>query len=198
MAKANRVIQKPKPPAVRYVAIIDPSNGLISAYASGTNIVLGSVESKRNWRDITDLPGAATLDTAKIKRVFLQGGKIKKKPRVRLVIDARKIEIGRGRAKVSYEVLEGEVEELNLTIRSNGSVRNDKIRKHQNLEIGGNSRRRITVTIDDPLIFVEEPILTINVVPPEELVTSPTPPVQEVDDVIVDKKDKPEKVKGDR
>ena len=195
MPKANRVISKPKPPAVRHVAIIDPNSGVISGYASGTNIVLGPVESRQNWRDITDIPGSSKLNADRIKRNFIRDGQLRRKPRVRLIVDSRRIEIGRGRAKISYEVLEGEVEELNLTIRSNGSQRKDKLRKNQQLEIGGSSRRKVTVTIDDPLVFVENPVLEINVVPPEELIVAPPPPVEEV---IVEKKDKEDngKAKG--
>ena len=190
MARANKVIQKPKPPTVKRVALIDPDSGLISGYASGTNIVLGNVESERNWKDITDVPGSATLDSDKIRRIFMKDGKIKRKPRIRLIIDSRRIEIGRGRAKVSYEVLEGEVDELNLIVHSNGNRRKDKIRKNQDLHIGGNSRQRVVVSIDDPLIFLEGPLLVIEVVPSGELIQPPTPTPNVDDDTIIEKKDK--------
>jgi hypothetical protein len=189
MAKANRVIQKPKPPAPKHLALIDPNTGLISAYVSGTNVVIGPVESKRNWRDITDVPGADKLNSDRIKRNFIKEGVLKRKPRVRLVVDSKKIEIGKGRAKVSYEVLEGDADDIELTVRSNGSVRKEKLRKNQTLDIGGSSRRKVTVTIDDPLIFVEEPVVAVEIVPPEELIVSPVL-VEVPDDIIIDKKDK--------
>lgn len=188
MARANRVIQKPKPPSIRHMALIDPNTGVISGYASGTNIVIGDVESQHNWKDITDVPGAASLSSEKIRRVFMKDGKIKRKPRVRLVIDSRKIEIGKGKAKVSFEVLEGEVEDLNLVVHNNGNTRKEKLHKNQHLEISASSRRKVVVTVDDPLIFVEGPVATINIVPPEELTVQPSTPVVVIDDLVVGKK----------
>ena len=190
MARANRVIQKPKPPVVKHLAIIDPNTGVISGYASGTNIVIGPVESKRNWTDITDIPGSEKLSAEKIKRIFIKDGKVRRKPRVRLIIDAKRIEIGRGRAKVSFEVLEGEVSELNLLVISNGTVRKEKLIGNQTLDIGGSSRRKVTVEVDDPLIFVEGHVAAVDIVPSEELIIPPTPSRNDVDDLVIEKKDK--------
>jgi len=190
VVKANRVISKPKPPPLKRVAIVDPINGVISGYASGPNIVLGDVESKRNWKDITDIPGSATLNADRIKRTFLKDGKIKKKPRVRLVVDSRKVEIDKGRAKVSYEVLEGEVDGfyLNLAIKSAGSSRCSKLRHNQELEIGGSSRCSVAITVDDPLVFVEGPVVIIGVVPAEELIKTQVPKLAPMDNMIIEKK----------
>lgn len=192
MAKANRVIQKPKPPAVKHVAVIDPNTGLISAYGSGTNIVIGDRESKRNWRDITNVPGAATLDSEKVKRHFFKDGEFKKKPRVRLIVDNKRIAIGTGKAKISYEVLEGELEELNLEVKSDGSRRTEKLSKHQNLELSGGTAKRIAVVVKDPMVFVEGKASVIDIVAPEEIIKPRKPPrPNALADVLTEKKDKP-------
>lgn len=167
MAKENRVIQKPSPPPVRHAALIDPDTGVISGYIRGTNFVLDG-DTDANWRDITGVPGADKLANKDINSVFLRNGRLREKPKIKLSVDSRRIEIGNGRANLTMEV-DGSTAFLPEEISVSINGKNETMKLDQALDIMSNSRQTLKIKIDDPRVYSTD-IILVHAVPAEELI----------------------------
>jgi hypothetical protein len=179
VAKANRVISKPKPPAVKHLAIIDPTTGVISGYVSGTNVVLGNVESQRNWRDITNVPGAKQL-SGKLDQKLVKAGVVKNKPRIRLKLNKREVDFNE-EAEIEIEVIDGDPADIpeDIMIRLNGSKY--ILLLGEKLKIKGSKEKNLAIKVSDSRVFVEEEHRNVGL----RIGKRPPPPPREDDGVVV-------------
>lgn len=147
-------------PKKRYYAQIDPVTGNVIGYASGTNI---DIRNSNEWRDITDIRGAKQL-TGKAGKAIFRDGVFKKKPKLRLDIAGKRVEVGSD-IKVTLSLVEGDPtlvpEEIGIKIGATQYA----VKLGQEIKIKSTDARKINIRVNDPLVALDDRVAAVRVVP---------------------------------
>jgi hypothetical protein len=151
-----------KPAAKRhYYAQIDKNTGVVIGYASGTNI---DIRNSNEWQDITELHGAKQI-SGKVGDVLVNNGSVIKKPKLKIVVSDRRIEVGE-EATFSLQVVEGDPtlvpKEIRIRIAPKVKI---NLELDEQLIISHDEPTKVNIKVVDDRVRLDDRTVSIKIVP---------------------------------